>query len=166
MSPQWLLMLALVPAVWLPAAVTQMGDTAAWDAWVYDQVAAAGMAELADVEEPSVERGSIRVVPAAALTEPAMRELLGRWFPPDQIETALRVSWCESRWVPSATNPASKAAGLFQHMPAYWESRSEAALGHVGDPHDPEANVAVAAWLWATGGWGHWQCRPDGSLRW
>lgn len=66
----------------------------------------------------------------------------------------------ESGGNPTATNQQSGAAGLFQHLPKYWGSRSAKAGWAGASIYDPEANVAVAAWLWSTGGWGHWTVAP------
>ena len=54
---------------------------------------------------------------------------------------------CESNGDPTATNPSSGTAGLYQHRPQYWAARSTKALGYVGDPYDPHDNVHVALWL-------------------
>jgi hypothetical protein len=68
----------------------------------------------------------------------------------------LRVISCESGGDPNAQNPRSGAAGLFQHLPAYWEARAAAAGMSGASIFDPIANVAVSAYLVYTDGWGHW----------
>lgn len=85
------------------------------------------------------------------------RELVTLYFD-DQAETALRVMRCESGGNPDAYNSGSGASGLFQHLPKYWSERSTKAGVPGADIFDPVANVLVAAWLQATGGWGHWTC--------
>lgn len=78
----------------------------------------------------------------------------------DEVEYALMILHAESTGVPTAVNPRSNASGLFQHLPKYWEERSRAAGWAGADIFDPEANVAVAAWLRATSpryGWRHWE---------
>lgn len=86
------------------------------------------------------------------------RPLVARFFPAAQVDKALRVMACESQGNPDARNPSSGAAGLFQHMPQWWASRSQAA-GFAGrSVYDPEANVGTAAWLWSRDGWGAWSC--------
>jgi len=89
------------------------------------------------------------------------RPLVGAYFPASHVDAALRVLACESHGNPGAVNPSSGASGLFQHMPRYWADRSAAAGWAGADIMDPEANVAVAAWL-SNGGrdWSHWTCRP------
>lgn len=95
---------------------------------------------------------------ASAAATARWRPLVAKWFPPAQVDKALRVMWCESRGNPSAVNPTSRASGLFQHMPQWWAARS-AAAGFAGrSPFDPEANVATAAWLYQRDGWGAWSC--------
>jgi soluble lytic murein transglycosylase-like protein len=83
-------------------------------------------------------------------------ELVADYFTPSDVNLALRVMHCESSGRPDAVNAASGAAGLFQHLPSYWEDRAlradvEASI------FDAEANVAVASWLvYEGGGWRHW----------
>lgn len=70
----------------------------------------------------------------------------------------LRVAWCESRWLPNASNP-SGAAGVFQFMPRTWVMAS-AAVGMAGaSPFDARANVEAASWLYRTQGPRHWTCK-------
>lgn len=91
------------------------------------------------------------------LTAAQARELISRHFQGEDVEVALKVAWCESRYDPSATNPRTGAAGLFQHLTKYWESRSAAAGWAGANIYDAEANTAVAAWLvYEGGGWKHW----------
>ncbi len=73
------------------------------------------------------------------------------------VQRALNVMYCESRGDSGATNSYSGAAGLFQHLPKYWDERSTNA-GYAGESiYDPNANVGVAAWLvYYGGGWKHW----------
>ncbi|HSG80327.1 MAG TPA: transglycosylase SLT domain-containing protein [Acidimicrobiia bacterium] len=77
----------------------------------------------------------------------------------DEVEFAMMVMYAESTGVPTALNPTSDASGLFQHLPKYWADRSARAGWAGADIFDPEANIAVAAWLRATSherGWYHW----------
>lgn len=87
------------------------------------------------------------------------RGLVAAYFPADQVNRALRVMACESGGNPNAKNPRSSAAGLFQHLGKYWPTRSAKAGFAGASVYNPTANVATAAWLWRTGGWGHWVCR-------
>ena len=87
------------------------------------------------------------------------RTLVAAYFPADQVDRALRIMACESRGNPLAKNPGSSASGLFQHLARYWPTRSAKAGWAGASIWSAEANVAVAAWLWRTGGWGHWICK-------
>jgi hypothetical protein len=95
----------------------------------------------------------------------AWRSTVERYFPANRVEQALSIMQCESGGNPLATNSSSGAAGLFQHLPRYWEGRSTAAGWEGADIYNPTANTAVAAWLAADGVkrglsyWHHWECR-------
>ncbi len=84
------------------------------------------------------------------------RPLVAASFPEDQVDRALEVIRCESGGDPEATHTISGAAGLFQHLPGFWEERSTTAGRSGAAIHDPEANIAVAAFLAARDGWIHW----------
>jgi hypothetical protein len=95
--------------------------------------------------------------------------LVSAYFAPADVERAVLVSWCESRYDANATNPSSGAAGLFQHIPRFWADRSGAAGVGGADIYDPTANTAVAAWLlYSNGGWKHWNasisCWGNGTV--
>jgi hypothetical protein len=90
------------------------------------------------------------------------RSLVAAHFPASIVDEALSVMACESQGNPGAVNPSSRASGLFQHLPEYWDQRSR----HAGVPNksifDPNANVQTAAWLWRqTRDWSHWSCQPS-----
>jgi hypothetical protein len=92
----------------------------------------------------------------------AWRPLVTTYFPSADVDRAMRILACESNGDPDAVNPRSGAAGLFQHLPRFWEERSTAAGYGGSDVFDPVANVAVAAWLAyeaPAGGWHHWVCK-------
>lgn len=89
------------------------------------------------------------------------RALVAAYFPPGVVNEALSVMACESQGNPNATNPDTRAAGLFQHMPAYWSDRSRRAGVPGANIYEPTANVKVAAWLYSQSGtWSHWSCKP------
>jgi hypothetical protein len=91
------------------------------------------------------------------LTEADTRGIISLFFAPGDVELALQVSYCESRWDPGATNPSSDAAGLFQHLPRFWSDRSASAGWEGASIYDAHANAAVSAWLvYDGGGWVHW----------
>jgi hypothetical protein len=103
-----------------------------------------------------------------AASDPIQRwvPLVERYFPSELVTEALAIIDCESGGDPSARNPRSSAAGLFQFIDGTWEYASEQAGFAGAAPDDPEANVAAAAWLVeyslgvGDGPWAHWTCRP------
>lgn len=94
------------------------------------------------------------------LSQVEVRELVAQHFEPDDVNRAVRVAWCESRFDPSFTNLRTGAVGLFQHLPRYWEERAESAGYPGADPTDPVASTAAAAWaVYNGGGWDTFACR-------
>ena len=125
------------------------------------------LAEIAGLTEPpEYVRSKIRVASSQSSSAPPVtvntggteqwRTLVSTYFQAGDVDRALGVIACESRGDPSAHNGSSGASGLFQHMPRYWSERSSAAGWSGASIFDPEANVAVAAWLAYSDGWGHW----------
>ncbi len=110
---------------------------------------------------PEIPRANARgaAVVTSGPDAPAwVADLVSIHFAAADVPWALRTVGCETGWTwdPNATNPSSGAAGLFQHLPKYWASRS-AAAGYAGASiYDPNANVAVAAWLYYREGPRHW----------
>lgn len=85
------------------------------------------------------------------------RPLVEEYFRAGDVERAMTIMRCESNGDPDAANPTSTASGLFQHLASEWDGRAARAGWEGADVFDPEANVAVAAWLvYEGGGWGHW----------
>lgn len=76
-------------------------------------------------------------------------------------EAFVRVIRCESGMNPHAVGPPTSngpGLGLGQHLRNFWSGRA-AALGYgPGDWSNARANARVSAWLWSTGGPGHWEC--------
>jgi hypothetical protein len=73
-----------------------------------------------------------------------------------QVDNAIRVMSCESNGVPYAENRYSGAAGLFQNLPYYWQSRVDRVRAYHSDKSaipadasiwDPRWNATVAALL-------------------
>ena len=96
------------------------------------------------------------------------RPLVELYFPPERVNEAMAVMWCESRGNPDAKNPTSSATGLFQFLSGTWAWASVEAGWGGHSRLDPEANIASAAWLvdysirtnHPYGAWGHWVCQP------
>jgi len=90
-------------------------------------------------------------------------QLVDYFFEPQDRAWAMRVAFCESSGQPGditsdARHHRSGASGWFQHLPKFWEERSEAAGIPDVDIMDPIANVLVASWLLyeTPQGTGHW----------
>ncbi|HSR15572.1 MAG TPA: transglycosylase SLT domain-containing protein, partial [Gemmatimonadales bacterium] len=118
----------------------------------------------AAIEEAAAAASAAGWTPGSGV-EP-WRLLVARYFPDRLVEEALSVMRCESLGNPLAVNVFSGAAGLFQQMPYYWPSRAANAGWAGASIFDPEANIAVSAWLVLRseeGGsdpWSHWSCKP------
>jgi hypothetical protein len=84
------------------------------------------------------------------------RSLVSAYFAPEHVDLALKIISCESGGDPNAQNPSSGAAGLFQHIPRYWDARVAGAGMPGASIFDPIANVAASAYLAYSDGWGHW----------
>ncbi len=94
------------------------------------------------------------------LSEVEVRALVSLHFEPADVNRAVRVAWCESRFDPKARENRSGAVGLFKHLPKYWHDRAKAAGFEGADPTDPEASVAAAAWaVYNDGGWDIFTCK-------
>ena len=84
-----------------------------------------------------------------------------RHFEPEDVSRAIRIAWCESSFNPQNVNPVTGESGLFQHATDTWSARSTSAGFAGADILDPDANVAVAAWMLyeLPGAWTHWECQ-------
>ena len=126
-----------------------------------DLAALVGTAETTTTVATSTSGGNGVIDRSRFFDESQIRSLVERFFRPADVSRAIRIAWCESSFNPQNVNPVTGAGGLFQHAPETWVARSTAA-GYAGaDILDPEANVAVAAWMLyeLPGGWSHWQCQ-------
>lgn len=95
------------------------------------------------------------------LSEMQVRALVSEYFEAEDINRAIRVAWCESRFNPASTNRETGGTGLFHHLPEFWPRRAEAAGFAGAEPTDPEANVAAAAYaIYEEGGWAVFTCTP------
>ena len=92
---------------------------------------------------------------------PIVEEALEDYGLESELDTFMRVLWCESKGRPYAVNPTSGTSGLMQHMPQYWDWRAEEA-GFAGySVFNPVANIFASVWLLALPdivGWKHWEC--------
>ncbi|MEX1249148.1 MAG: transglycosylase SLT domain-containing protein, partial [Acidimicrobiia bacterium] len=98
--------------------------------------------------------------PAGWLSEVQVRALVSEYFKSEDVNTAVRIAWCESRFDPEAVNLRTGAVGLFQHLPQYWEERAANAGFPGADASDPRASAAAAAWaVYEGAGWDIFGCR-------
>ena len=89
----------------------------------------------------------------------AVRGLVETYFGSGDVNRAVRLAWCVSRFDVDAINPSTGAAGLFQVDPVTWETATTEMGLNSPDPFDPATNVAVAAHIVYQGdGWTAWDC--------
>ena len=114
-------------------------------------------------EERSREQsrdGTIASPISGWLSQVEVRALVSDYFQPQDVNRAIRVAWCESRFDPNSVDLRTGGVGLFHHLPRYWLERAANAGFPDADPTDPEASVAAAAWeVYHGGGWDVFGCR-------
>jgi len=138
------------------AVLAGQGTAAGSDATVTPTTVAAE--EAANPGEQST--GTIASDASGWLSQVQVRALVAEYFAAEDVNKAVRVAWCESRFNPTSTNLRTGAVGLFQHLPKYWAERAENAGFPDADPTDPEASTAAAAWaIYNEGGWDTFACR-------
>lgn len=116
--------------------------------------------ELMASAESEEQDDPIDTVPTHGwLSEMQVRALISHYFPPEDVNRAIRVAWCQSRFNPTSTNTENGGTGLFHHLPEFWPQRAEAVGFPGAPPTDPEANVAAAAYaIYEEGGWAVFAC--------
>lgn len=111
-------------------------------------------------EDEAVSVGTIVSPTSGWLSQVQVRALVSLYFQEEDVNRAIRVAWCESRFDPDAVDLNTGATGLFKHLPRYWEERAASAGFAGAEPTDPEASVAAAAWaVYEGGGWDVFSCR-------
>ena len=94
------------------------------------------------------------------LSQVEVRALVSIYFDPADVNRAIRVAWCESRFDPESVDLRDGGVGLFHHLPKYWDERAANAGFAGARPTDPEASTAAAAWeVYKGGGWDVFGCR-------
>ncbi len=136
------------------AAVAVADETATEDA----ENPAPEPSDATESEESS--QGTIASPVSGWLSEVEVRSLVEKYFEPTDVNRAVRIAWCESRFDPNAVDMQTGSVGLFGHLPRYWEERAGNA-GFPGIPAtDPEASTAAAAWeVYHGSGWEIFGCR-------
>lgn len=104
--------------------------------------------------------GTIASSTSGWLSEVEVRALVEFYFEPQDINRAVRIAWCESRFDPNATDLRTGGVGLFNHLPRYWDERADNAGFPGAEPTDPRASTAAAAWeVYNGAGWEIFNCR-------
>ena len=94
------------------------------------------------------------------LSEVEVRALISLYFLPEDVNQAVRVAWCESRFDPESIDLRTGGEGLFHHLPRYWSQRATQAGFTGSPPSDAQASTAAAAWaVYEGGGWDVFACR-------
>lgn len=105
-------------------------------------------------------KGTIASPASGWLSEVEVRALASEYFEPADVNRAVRIAWCESRFDPKAVDLRTGGVGLFNHLPKYWDERSANAGFPGADATDAEASTAAAAWeVYEGGGWDVFTCR-------
>jgi hypothetical protein len=113
-----------------------------------------------EAEEENTSSGTVVDPDTGWLSEVEVRAMISLYFDPVDVNKAVRVAWCESRFDPESTNLRTGGIGIFQHLPQYWEERAEEAGFAGAEPTDPEASIAAAAWaVYQGGGWDVFACQ-------
>jgi len=85
--------------------------------------------------------------------------LFSQYFKKEDLETALRISWCESRGKPTAVGinkDGSKDVGLWQFNDNTWDWLKPK-LKITSERTDVKVSTAVASWLFYNDGSHHWK---------
>lgn len=116
------------------------------------------------VNEPADIASQLEAVVQFQLADPVdrWRPLVARYFPDDEVRTAMCIIDNESGGDPKADNPRSSAAGLFQILRSLWGPHYGVSTS---DLYEPETNVRLAADIWAKHGWGAWSPYRRGMCR-
>ena len=148
------LIAVLLAIVIMPVAAPHID----WDALTLDQQMA-----LIDVWRPDPPERVQVFLPSFSTLPPApvgplppveVEGLIRTYFQPEDVDLAIQICWCESRFDASARNPTSTASGLFQVMKGWWSG--EWSSYPPFDPYDPNENTKFSAWLFYNSGVQNW----------
>jgi hypothetical protein len=104
--------------------------------------------------------GTISSPTSGWLSEVEVRALVSLYFEPEDVNKAVRVAWCESRFDPNSVDLRTGGVGLFQHLPKYWDERAANAGFKGFVPTNAAASTAAASWaVYNGGGWDIFACR-------
>ena len=115
--------------------------------------------DAGEIEEDT-SAGTIASRVSGWLSEVEVRALVSLYFEPADVNRAVRVAWCESRFDTDSVDRRTGGSGLFHHLPRYWDERASNAGFTESEPADAEASTAAAAWaVYNGGGWEIFACR-------
>lgn len=140
------------------ARLSTKGESAVLTATVLEEEPTGDNTVTADTV---VETTEVTIAPGNGwLSEVEVRALASLYFEPTDVNKAVRIAWCESRFDPDAVDLRTGGVGLYNHLPRYWTERALNA-GFLGvDATDPEASTAAAAWeVYHGAGWEIFNCR-------
>lgn len=104
--------------------------------------------------------GTVASPASGWLSEVEVRALVTAYFEPTDVNKAVRIAWCESRFDPSHQDLKTGGVGLFNHLPRYWDERAANAGFSGSEATDPTASTAAAAWeVYNGAGWEIFSCR-------
>lgn len=116
--------------------------------------------ETGDEGDGAAAAGTIASPTSGWLSEVEVRALVELYFEPQDVNRAVRIAWCESRFDPGATDLRTGGIGLFNHLPRYWDDRAANAGFEGVAATDAQASTAAAAWeVYNGAGWGIFNCR-------
>ncbi|MEM4723627.1 MAG: hypothetical protein QXP01_01285 [Candidatus Hadarchaeum sp.] len=83
-------------------------------------------------------------------------------WPPELIDDAMEVAWCESRWSPYAVGDSGRSLGMFQLWNGWyeWAGYSAEQYGDVVVSAATAAKVAERDMALGRGPWHQWSCKP------
>jgi len=117
-------------------------------------------------ESSPVDTGGASATPPVTmdtgwLDSVAVRDLVETFFASGDVNRAVRLAWCLSRFDIDSINPSTGAAGLFQIDPSIWNDLvDDAGVAGSADIFDPAVSTQVAAHIVYQGdGWGYWDCQ-------
>jgi len=81
------------------------------------------------------------------------------------VQTMICVAWIESRWEPTAENPYSGAAGLWQFLPQYWEGVGGVCPSTAAGFYNGQANANCMTYAVINDGFWPWSNEPTECMQ-
>lgn len=107
------------------------------------------------VAEPTDVAAELHSVVFEQMVDPVdrWRPLVSRYFPADDVDTAMCILQHESGGDPDADNPRSSATGLFQILASGWAPHFNVSVDQL---FEPATNVRLAREILDIQGWSAW----------